>query len=474
MKNNAFAIASDRAVLESGIRPATIVVREGVIDEVVLQRVAPPGLPVIDLGSAALLPGVIDAHVHVNEPGRTEWEGFSTAGRAAVAGGVTTMVVMPLNCSPVATTVGALQGEAAAAAGRCACDFGFWGGVVPGNRNELEPLWRAGVLGFKCFTVHSGIDEFPNVTPGDLSVAMPELARLGAKLLVHAEDPGSLEAARLASGLDAQPRHYMAYLRSRPPESESRAVETLLKLCESTGCPVHFVHLSARESLALVASAKGRLPISAETCPHYLALVAEEIADGATAFKCAPPIRERMHREALWEALRSGVLDLVASDHSPAPPELKSLQEGNFAKAWGGIAGLQVQLPAVWAGAHARGFSLMDIARWMSAAPARLGGIESQKGALKPGLDADLVVFDPEAPWTVRGGELEHRHKATPYDGRPVRGRVQGTFLRGNLVFSCLDALTRQAGGALSNDGFSVEAYGRWVKRSRASTTSPT
>jgi len=453
------------------IAPATVVVRSGKVADVIAGGTRPAGVRTIDVGDLWVMPGIVDVHVHVNEPGRTEWEGFATAGRAAVSGGVTTVVVMPLNCSPVATSVGALHGEVRAAEGVCACDFGFWGGVVPGNVGELKKLWDAGVLGFKCFTVHSGIDEFPNVTRRDLEEAMPVIAslRVGGRsgvLLAHSEDPALIEAARAPSGLDEDPRNYRKYLSSRPSESETRAIEMMVEMCRGTGCRTHIVHVSSGDSLGLIANAKGHLSgFSAETCPHYLGFAAEEIADGATEFKCAPPIRERAHRDALWRGLQEGLLDLVASDHSPAPAELKSLQEGNFARAWGGIAGLQVQLPAVWAGARGRGCTLLEIAKWMCEAPAKLAGIEDQKGRIAPGMDADLIVLDAEAEWTVHGSELEHRHKATPYDGRSVRGVVHATFVRGKQVFS-----SGQVAMGCGLDGtrtFAKEASGRWVKRSQ-------
>jgi len=471
VRNDEFAIASRRIVAGGAIGPATVVVRGGKIENVLPGTTPISGVRMVDVGDLVVMPGVVDVHVHVNEPGRTEWEGFATAGRAAVAGGVTTIVVMPLNCSPVATSVGALHGEVRAAEGICACDFGFWGGLVPGNVAELGKLWDAGVLGFKCFTVHSGIDEFPNVTRRDLEAAMPAIASLrdGSRscvLLAHAEDPKSIESARGPSGLDEDPRRYRKHLASRPPESETRAIEMMVELCRGSGCRTHIVHVSSGDSLRLIGDAKRSLGgLSAETCPHYLTFAAEEIADGATEFKCAPPIRERAHREALWRGLQDGVLDLVASDHSPAPAELKSLKEGNFAKAWGGIAGLQVQLPAVWAGAHAHGCSLLDLARWMCETPAKLAGIEDQKGRIAPGLDADLIVLDPNVEWRVGGSKLEHRHKATPYDGRSVRGVVHATFVRGKQVFS--SGQVAMGAGLDGTRAFAKEASGRWVKRSR-------
>ncbi|MBX3390044.1 MAG: allantoinase AllB [Phycisphaeraceae bacterium] len=472
MNEEPFAIFSERVVRDGAIAPATVIVRGERIAEVRAGRNPPQGIRSIDIGQLALMPGLVDAHVHVNEPGRTEWEGFASAGKAAVSGGVTTIIVMPLNCSPVATSVEALEGELRSASGTCACDFGFWGGVVPGNTGELEKLWNAGVLGFKCFTIHSGIDEFPNVTRRDLESAMPLIAALrdgahAGALLVHAEDPPAIEAARGPSGLESDPRSYRKYLASRPSISETRAIEMMVELCRQTGCRTHIVHVSSGDSIAPIARAKESLRgFTAETCPHYLSFASEEIADGATEFKCAPPIRESAHREALWRALENGTLDLIASDHSPAPAELKSLQEGNFAKAWGGIAGLQAQFPAVWAGAQSRGGTLVDLARWMCEAPAKLAGIEDQKGKIAPGLDADLIVVDPEAEWTIRGSELEHRHKATPYDGRNVKGVVHATFIRGKQVFS--SGNIRFGSGLDGGRAFAKEATGRWVKRSRA------
>lgn len=469
---NDFEISSRRVVAGGVMMPATVVVRSGRIVEVRPGNSAISGLRTIEVGDLVVMPGVVDVHVHVNEPGRTEWEGFATAGRAAVAGGVTTIVVMPLNCSPVATSLGALLGEVRSAEGVCACDFGFWGGVVPGNVRELQKLWDAGVLGFKCFTVHSGIDEFPNVTRSDLEEAMPVIAALRDKgrsgvLLAHAEDPRSIELARGPSGLDGEPRSYRKYLASRPPESETRAIAMMAEMCQGTGCRTHIVHVSSGDSLGQIADAKRvSSGFTAETCPHYLMFAAEEIADGATEFKCAPPIRERAQREALWRGLKEGVLDLVASDHSPAPAELKSLKEGNFAKAWGGIAGLQVQLPAVWAGANKHGCGLAEVARWMCEAPARLAGIENQKGGIASGMDADFIVLDPDADWTVRGSELEHRHKATPYDGQRVRGIVHATFVRGKQVFASGDVVL--GAGLDGMRAFAKEASGRWVKRSQA------
>ncbi|MFN0010074.1 MAG: allantoinase AllB [Phycisphaerales bacterium] len=478
MAGDSFNLCSTRVATPTGVVPATIEVRGGRIASV---RTAGPatGLsaapdaaagtaPTFDVGNLAVLPGIIDAHVHINEPGRTEWEGFLTAGRAAAAGGVTTMVVMPLNCSPVATTAAALLGEAYAAAETCAIDHGFWGGVVPGNAGHIQPLWDAGVLGFKCFLVDSGLDEFRHVSASDLDVAMPLLTHLpprGAVLLVHAEDPAEIAHARTPSGLDASPRSYAAYLASRPASAETAAIQLMIDLCRKHGTRVHIVHVAAAAALPALARARREgLPVTAETCPHYLAFAAEDIADGQTTFKCAPPIRTRADREGLWAALADGTLDLIASDHSPCPPELKRLDTGDFAQSWGGISSLQLTLPVAWTHAHARGFGLAHIARWLALAPARLAGIDSFKGQIAPGYDADLTIFDPEALWTVRAADLEHRHKATPYDGAALRGRVKATFVRGQQVFRC-SGFERLA--PLDRHGSAMEATGRWVKRTR-------
>ncbi len=431
---------------------------------------APPGDTLFDAGDLVVMPGAIDAHVHVNEPGRTEWEGFATAGRAAAAGGTTTIVVMPLNCSPVATTAAALHAEVQAAAGVCAVDHGFWGGLIPGNLAHLAPLWDAGALGFKCFMVHSGIDDFPHSDDATLDAAIPLLRDLaphtgGAPLLAHAEDPGPIAAARGPSGLDAAPRSYAAYLASRPPEAETRAIDRLITLCERHRSRAHIVHVAAAQALPLLAAARARgVRITAETCPHYLAFAAETIPDGRTVFKCAPPIRSRANNDALWAALRAGTLDLVASDHSPCPPELKHLGTGDFAAGWGGITSLQLTLPVLWTQASSRGHTLTDIARWLCSAPARLAGIHAFKGRLAPGFDADITIWNPDQPFTVSAAALQHRHKPTPYDGLALRGVVHATLLRGTPVFAAPHVALP---GARTPDGFNPHASGQWVKRTQ-------
>jgi allantoinase len=431
-------LRSERVVTPEGVHPATVHLREGRIERVGELDDTPPQSSLIDCGDSVVMPGVVDTHVHVNEPGRTEWEGFETATSAAAAGGVTTLVDMPLNSIPATTTREALRVKRASAAGKCAVDVRLWGGVVPGNAAELPGLLEDGVPGFKCFLVPSGVDEFQHVGEADLREAMPVLARHGSVLLVHAELPGPIEAAAgVWDGAGPEGlREYGRYLRSRPDAAEVAAVDLMIRLCRETGCRVHIVHVASAEVLPLLRAAREEgLPITAETCPHYLTFAAEEIPDGGVAFKCAPPVRSRENRERLWEALREGLLDLVASDHSPCPPGMKKIATGDFREAWGGIASLQVSLPAVWTGARERGFTISDVAEWMCAAPARLAGLTGRKGALAPGYDADLVVWDPEASFEVDPARLRHRHKITPYAGRTLHGVVRRTLARGEDVF---------------------------------------
>lgn len=425
-----------RVVLPDGVRPASVAVRGGVIASVgAYEERAADGVLVVDAGDAVLLPGLVDTHVHANEPGRGHWEGFASATRAAAAGGVTTIVEMPLNSIPATTSAQALRHKREAAEGRVHVDTGFWGGVVPGNAGELRPLWKAGAWGFKCFLVPSGVDEFEGVGEADLRAAMPILTELGAPLLVHAEVPGPLDAAA-AECASLDPRAYASYLRSRPPAAETEAVALVIRLCREFGTRVHVVHLATTEALPLLRQARAEgLPITVETCPHYLRFAAEEIADGATAWKCAPPIRDRATREGLWEALAAGDIDLVASDHSPCPPEMKGMDAGDFFRAWGGIASLQLGLPVMWTEARRRGIGMDRVARWMSAAPARLAGLDGRKGAIAAGRDADLVIFDPDAAWTVDPAALHHLHPVTPYAGETVSGQVLATYVRGALAY---------------------------------------
>ena len=432
-------IVSRRVVLPTGIAPAAVRIEAGRIAAVLAPDAVPAeaaaGGDVLDVGDAVLMPGVVDTHVHLNEPGRTEWEGFETATRAAAAGGITTVCDMPLNSIPVTTTAAALRTKVDAVSTHAWVDWALWGGVVPGNAPDLEALLAAGALGAKCFLVHSGIDEFPDVTEADLDLAMPILARHGAVLLVHAEVPGPIAAAEPAAAT-ARPDEYRRWLASRPPACEDDAVAMMIRLAERHHCRTHIVHLSSASALPLLAAARARgVPITVETCGHYLTFASEDIADGQTHFKCAPPIRERANREALWQGLRAGTIDLVVSDHSPCTPALKALESGDFHAAWGGISGLQLALSVVWTGAAAHGFDLSQLTEWMCAAPARLAGLGGRKGSITVGADADLVVFHPERTQRVDPAHIHHRHRLTPYAGCDLRGVVGMTFLRGERVF---------------------------------------
>ena len=424
------AIRGTRVVTPTGVRAATIVVRQGRIAAITGLGERLSGVPIVDAGDHIVIPGLVDTHVHINEPGRTEWEGFDSATRAAAAGGVTTVIDMPLNSIPAVTDAPALEEKIRAATGQCHVDVGFWGGAVPGNAGDLEDLAEAGVLGFKCFLSPSGVDEFPHVSEADLRPALPIISRLALPLLVHAELPARLHAFEGGS------RVYRTWLASRPPEAEQAAIDLLIRLAREYRARIHIVHLASADALSAIAEARAEgLGITVETCPHYLTFAAEDIADGATAFKCAPPIRERDHRERLWNALRDRALDLVASDHSPAPASLKHLEDGDFVKAWGGVASLQLGLAAVWTGAGARGIPLETVVEAMAGAPARLAALETRKGAIAVGRDADLVIWDPDTEVTIDGAALCHRHPVTPYHGMRLRGRVVTTYLRGQVVF---------------------------------------
>jgi allantoinase len=433
---NLQAFLSRRVVTPEGVRPAGVLVEGEVIREIVPLDQVLSEAKIVDFGAAAILPGLIDAHVHINDPGRTEWEGFETATRAAAAGGFTCVVDMPLNCIPATTGVDALEAKRAAAKGRCWVDWAAWGGVIADNQHDIIKLAGAGVRGFKCFLVHPGIDEFTMVTKQQLREALPYIAETGMPLLVHAELPDSIDAA--TKNLEAADwTEYPTYLQSRPEKSEVSAIKLLISLCREYEFRLHIVHLSASEALpALRAARLEGLPISVETCPHYLHFQAEAISRGATQFKCAPPIRGAENREQLWNALKDGTIDLVATDHSPCPPEMKRFAEGTFQTAWGGITGLSVALPVIYTEARARGFSLTDIARWMAEAPAKLVGCQLQKGKIAAGYDADLVVFDEDSDFLVTREQLHHRHSFSPYLNEKLKGHVKATYVRGRLVFA--------------------------------------
>ncbi|MCK9900031.1 allantoinase AllB [Frankia sp. Cpl3] len=438
-------IRSSRVVLPDGERAAAVHVADGRVTAVTGPADIPPDRLVTDLGSLVLMPGVVDTHVHVNEPGRTDWEGFATATRAAAAGGVTTIVDMPLNAIPPTTSVQALTAKRAAAAGQVAVDVGFWGGIIGADARRLDDLAALhdnGVFGFKAFLAPSGVEEFPHVSLDVLAAASRHTARMGALTVVHAESPSVLAGAPPAAG-----RAFASWLRSRPPAAERAAVVSLAALAASTGARLHVLHLAAAEALGDILSAReAGLPLTAETCPHYLTFVAEEVPDGATAFKCAPPIRERPNLDRLWDGLTEGLLAGVVTDHSPSTPALKSLDTGDFGTAWGGIASVQLGLSAVWTQARRRGHGVADVVRWMCAGPADLAGLgapglgtegaapapRGSKGRIAVGADADLVVFDPDGSFLVEPSLLRHRHPLTPYAGRTLDGLVLATYLRGH------------------------------------------
>ncbi len=419
-----------RVVVESTERPASVRVREGRIVSVDEIDAPPNGAEVVEVGEAMLLPGLVDTHVHVNEPGRTEWEGFRSATTAAAAGGVTTLLDMPLNSIPATTTATALRDKIQAARGQCHVDVGFIGGVVPGNSGDLAALYDAGILAWKCFLVDSGVPEFGAIDEGGLRTALPILAQWDAPLMVHAEVPGPIVRVRHDGAL----RSYTAYAATRPELAEVEAIALMIRLAGEFGARVHIVHLASRDAIALIERARSQgVRLTVETCPHYLTFAAEDVPDGATEFKCAPPIRSSAHRQALWDGLRSGAIDSIASDHSPSPPSLKDREAGDFARAWGGIASLQCGLSAVWYGARARGIAPFRMIEWMATQPARIVRL-ARKGRIAPGCDADLVVWDAAATWLVEGAMLFHRHPLTPYEGMRLPGRVLRTYLRGRLI----------------------------------------
>lgn len=429
-------IRSRRVVTESGVQPASIHVAGGVIRDVAGYDQIPAGAPIDDAGDLVVMAGLVDSHVHVNEPGRTEWEGFESATRAAAAGGITTIVDMPLNSIPVTTSLAAFEQKLASTEGKLWVDVGFWGGVVPGNLAELEPMVKKGVLGFKCFMVPSGIEEFAEVGEADIAAALDVLGDCQVPLLAHAEAPGPISRAA-DEVLGDSPYRYLTYLRSRPSDAEDQAIALLIGvLRKRQKGRIHVVHCASGKAVELLAAAKQEgLAIGAETCPHYLHLSAENVPDGATEYKCAPPIREQVNRERLWQGVDQSVLDMVVSDHSPCTPDLKRKETGDFMAAWGGIASLQLTLPVIWTEMKRRGLPLERIGRWMSHEPARLVGLHRRKGQLAAGFDADITVWDPDANFTVRGAELEHRSHLTPYDGEALFGRVETTYLAGTIVY---------------------------------------
>ncbi|MDP9093334.1 MAG: allantoinase AllB [Actinomycetota bacterium] len=439
-----------RVITPQGQVSACVAVDGGVITGVLPHDARPDTQQLVEVAAeCVLLPGLVDTHVHVNEPGRTEWEGFDTATRAAAAGGVTTLLDMPLNSIPATVDLAALEAKRAAATGQCHVDVGFWGGAVPGNFEHLVHLQEAGVFGFKCFLLPSGVPEFPALGAGELGRYLARLVELDALMIIHAEDPDLIQGAPPAAGPD-----YAAFLHSRPRAAEARAIQTVIESARRTGARVHIVHLSNADALAMIIQAKAEgVRLTVETCPHYLAFDSSLIPDGATQFKCCPPIREPANRERLWRGLTDGAIDFVVSDHSPCVPELKMLESGDFARAWGGIASVELSLPAVWTEAARRGHDLGDIVGWMAQGPAAFAGLRA-KGGIVPGRDADFAVFAPDEHFVVQAASLQQRNPITPYDGRTLRGVVRETWLRGQRISfdepagQLLDRTTPQRGAA--------------------------
>lgn len=449
-------IRSRNVVTPDGAVPASVHIEDGKIERVAPYDKAARGSTVVDAGELLVMPGLVDTHVHINEPGRTDWEGFRTATRAAAVGGVTTIVDMPLNSIPPTTTLEGYESKLRAADGQCWVDVGFWGGVVPGNLKEIPKLHDAGVVGFKCFLVPSGVEEFPHVTERDLLPAMRELAERDSLLIFHAELPGPIEDATARQALDktSDPRSFSSFLRTRPRAAEDEAVALVIRLSHATGARSHIVHHSSSNALDSLRRARSEgVKITVETCPHYLSFAAEDVPAGATAFKCCPPIRERENLEKLWAALLDGTIDMIVSDHSPAPPEMKCTESGDFLQAWGGISSLQLRLPVMWTLMRERGLSITQLAEWTSSAPARLVRLDKRKGAIAEGYDADLVIWNADASFKVEPSMIHHKHKLTPYMGQTLYGQVEATYLRGEKIYERGGELSRHPRGLLLKGG---------------------
>lgn len=448
-----FAVRCKHIMTPAGAVDGAVLISGGRIEQVGPASIVAAGTPVYDASSLMLLPGLTDTHVHINEPGRTDWEGYQTATRAAAAGGITTVVDMPLNCIPVTTSLKAFREKLMAVGRQLHVDCAYYGGVVPGNADALKEMVQAGIVGFKAFMVHSGIDDFPKAEPADLQRAMRILKPLDVPLLVHAELDDSDGTAVYAEHVLPEP--YSSYLKSRPDTWEIEAIRTVIALSAQEQCRTHVVHLSASGAVPdIIAARQTGTPITVETCPHYLTFTAEEIADGDTRFKCAPPVREKANQDKLWRHLANEEIDFVVSDHSPCAPHLKLQDKGDFEHAWGGIAGLQFGLPAIWSGTVARGYSAHQIVRWMCAQPAHLVGLEHRKGQIAPGFDADLVIYDPAKQTIPVPDSIYHKHKVTPYGGRSLRGAVEATFVRGALVYERGTFPTENAGTSLLKGQF--------------------
>ncbi|KAM4629713.1 allantoinase, mitochondrial isoform 1-T1 [Polymixia lowei] len=427
------AVRSKRVLIGSEIHPAVIIIKEGKIHSILsdCDSSGEAVCEVLDVGDSVVMPGIVDCHVHVNEPGRTTWEGFWTATRAAAAGGVTTIVDMPLNSIPPTTTLENFHDKMREAAGKCFVDTAFWGGVIPGNQLELGPMIQAGVAGFKCFLIHSGVDEFPHVGDCDLHAAMKQLQGTGSVLLFHAE-----RDVHQTTEETGDPCEYSTFLQSRPDVMEIEAIRTVTELCLQYQVRCHIVHLSSAKPLKLIQEARQNgAPLTVETTHHYLSLSAENIPAGATQFKCCPPIRGHANQEQLWSALKAGEIDMVVSDHSPCTPDLKKLDSGDFTQAWGGISSLQFGLPLFWTSASKRGFTLPDVVRFLCQKTAQLCSLDNQKGSLLPGYDADLVIWDPEKEFEVKEATIQHKNKLTPYLGLTLQGEVCATIVRGRMVY---------------------------------------
>ena len=440
------ALTSQRVMTSRGERPGAILIcGEKILDVVSIQEI-PSDCPVEDIGNDVIMPGLVDTHVHINEPGRTDWEGFETATKAAASGGITTLVDMPLNSIPVTTTVDALKQKFLVTQDQLWVDCGFYGGLIPGNLHDLESLADAGVLGFKAFLSHSGIDEFPNITEEHLREALPVFTKKGVPVLVHAE----LENDVIASEDHST---YKSFQDSRPKSWENNAVKLLIQLCQEYGAQIHIVHLSSSDVLTEIAQTQNDgFPISVETCPHYLHFSSEHISDGDTRFKCAPPIWESDNKEKLWSGLENGIINFITSDHSPCTAELKNLDAGNFEKAWGGISSIQFTLPVIWTECKQRGYSLDQLINWMSTQPAKFIGKDHQKGQISSGYDADLVCWNPDKIYTITKDAIHHKNKLTPYEGESLYGLVYKTFLRGQKIYDNGEFLDNPTGKIILNN----------------------